>query len=376
VFVSSLEDFPLPSSGVITLVDNYTYLITTTVDLAGNRIVAGQNTTILGGSSENCILKSTGLSAATALITSEWSMPMRSITLTHGTALDLDASGHSDQALDWFGVNFLDCATIGTVANYGNFILTDCAFLNSAGLTLDGTIATFGALQCLFSGAAASTIFTIPATATISRRFRIIYSSFVVPTGSTGINFSSSASVPTEGYILDTVNFSSTGTYTSGVAYTDDKALFVNCRGITNTSVAAGLSMEANATATVISTTGVAVKVAGTTTASAINQKFSHADNKLTYTGALPRVFKVTAILTVTGPNNAQLTACVYKTGAEVSGSCSTVTANGVGKAENIQAQAIVSLSQNDYIEIWIANDTNDTDLTVDALNVIIDGLN
>lgn len=376
VFVSEASDFPDAVGGVITLQDNYTYFITTTVDLAGNRIVAGQNTTLIGGSSENCYLKSTGLNSSTALITSEWSLPIRNISITHGTALDLDASGHSNQALDWFGVNFVDCASVGTIANYENVIFSDCAFLNSSGLTLDGTIATFGASQCLFNGASAATIFTIPSTATISRRFRIIYSSFIVAGGETGINLSASASIPTEGYILDTVNFSGGGTYVTGVTHTDDEALFVNCRGVTNTSVAAGLSMTGNVTATDIVTTGVAVKVAGTTSASAVNQKFTHADNRLTYTGALTRVFKVTAILTVTGPNNAQLTACLYKTDSEITESCSTVTANGVGKVENVQVQAIVSLSQNDYIEVWIANDTNNTDVTVDALNVIIDGLN
>jgi len=59
ILVDEKSDLPSASGGVITLADNYTYFFTTTVDLTGDRIVAGQNTTIIGGSSENCRIKST-----------------------------------------------------------------------------------------------------------------------------------------------------------------------------------------------------------------------------------------------------------------------------------------------------------------------------
>ena len=58
VFVKDKMDFPPPVSGVITLGDNINYFLVGTVDLEGSRIIAGQNTVIIGGSSENCILKS------------------------------------------------------------------------------------------------------------------------------------------------------------------------------------------------------------------------------------------------------------------------------------------------------------------------------
>ena len=57
VFVASKSDLPTAVSGVITLQDSITYFITTTVDLTGDRLVGGQNTSIIGGSSENCYLK-------------------------------------------------------------------------------------------------------------------------------------------------------------------------------------------------------------------------------------------------------------------------------------------------------------------------------
>ncbi len=208
VFVNSKTDFPTAVSGVITLADNVTYFITKTIDLTGDRLVGGVNTTILGGSSENCFLISTGLSDATALITSNYSLPMRNLSITHGTALNLDATGNATAALDWFGVNFTNCANVGLVKSYSNFIMSDCALLSSANMTFDGSIGTVGFNQCLFSGIAGQTTLNFPSTLTITRRIRATYSSFVAFGGATAIYVDPLAVIPVESYILDTVNMS------------------------------------------------------------------------------------------------------------------------------------------------------------------------
>ncbi len=368
ILINQKSDFPEPVNGVITLADNVTYVVTTTVDLEGDRLVAGENTTIIGGSSENCRIKSTGLSAA--LITSVYSLPMRSITIEAALALDLEGDG-VNTALDWFGVNFTNCEVVGTVKDYSNFIMNDSAFLNSSGLTLDGTIGTIGFGTCLFDGRSGQTIITIPSTATISRRFRVIYSSFVALSGETALNISTSASIPAEGYILDTCNFAGGGTYTAGVQYTDNKALFIECRGIENTGSVGYYTMNGNAVASDIITQGVAVKVAGTTTNQAVTQKFTHSDNRLTYTGALTRFFKVTAILSFTGGNNDKIGSYIAKNGATVANSEMYATANASGRVENAVVQALIQLGTNDYIEVWIENDTDTDDVTVTDLSVI-----
>ena len=78
-FVSSKSDLPLPSGGVITLEANKTYYFIDNVDLTGDRLVGGQNTTILGTSSENASITSTGLGTglANALLTTQWTAPDR-----------------------------------------------------------------------------------------------------------------------------------------------------------------------------------------------------------------------------------------------------------------------------------------------------------
>ena len=373
VFVSSKSDLPTASGGVITLANNITYYITTTVDLTGDRIVAGQNTVILGASSENCYLKSTGLNSSTALITGNYSLPIRNISFTHGTVFNLDGDGVTT-ALDWFGINFVDCATVGTIKDFSNFIMGDSAFLNASGLTFDGTIGTIGMNNCLFDGRSSSTTITLPSTLTVTRRFRIIYSSFVTLSGETSINVSSSATIGNERYILDTVNFSGGGTYISGVDQTSNKSLFVNCVGITNTAVNGQLYMQGNATATVVSASNTFYKVLGTTTASSDNAKYTHTDNRLTNDASISRKYLIQCILSFTSSANDVCEFGFYdsKLAGIRTPSRTKATANTAGRAENVSFSCVVSHIQGDYLEIHCSNTSGARNITVDQMNFIV----
>lgn len=374
VFVSKLSDLPTPVSAVITLLPAYTYWFTTVVDLDGNRLVAGLNTVIRGSSSENSRIKSTGLSGA-ALITSVHSLPMQFITIEADISLNLNGSLPTS-ALDWIGVNFTDCGSVGTIQNYTNFIATDCALLNSGGYTFDGTMGTIGFNSCIFDTAPTKTAITIPSTATITRRFRVIYSAFVSLSGETALNVSASATIPVEGYILDTCNLSGGGSYTTGVQYNDNKALFVNCRGIENSAEVAYYYMYGNANATTISATSTPYKIAGTTTNGSITQKFTHSNNKALFSGAITRTFKVSVTATMTSGNNQLLGLYIGKNGTVLPDSENKQTTTGSGRSENMKCQSVVSLAQNDYIEIFVENYTATTNITVTDLNVIIEALN
>lgn len=372
IFVSSLSDLPTPVADVITLADNVTYFFTTTVDLLGDRLVCGVNTTLIGGSSENCRIKSTGLTG-TALITSVYSLPMRNITIEAAIALNLDGDG-TTTALDWFGVNFTDCAVVGTIKDYTNFIMADSAFLNSGGLTFDGTIGTVGFSQCLFDVNGTNTAFILPSTLTISRRFRVIYSSFVVTSGQTGIDVNASATIPTEAYILDTVNFAGGGTYLTGLDHTSNDSLFINCTNITNTAVNGQLYMQGNVTATTISNTTNFFKVAGTTTASADNSKFSHSNNRLTCDAVISRKYLIMCSLATTSGASHILEFGFYDSQLATvrTPSRTKVTANAGGRAESVTFMCVVTMKAADYLEIWCRNSTSSQNITVEQLNFTI----
>lgn len=355
----------------ITLKDNVTYFITDVVDLNGYRLICGENTTIIGGSSENCRLKSTGLT--NALITSNYSLPLRNITIEAALALDLQGDGVAT-ALDWFGVNFTDCNVVGTIKNYSNFIMQDSAFLNSGGLTFDGTIGTIGATQCLFNCNSSNTVFILPATLTVTRRFRITYSSFIVLSGETGINVNASATIPTESYILDTVNFSGGGTYLTGVTHTSNDSLFISCVGITNTAVNGQLYMQGNTTATTVSAINTFYKVAGTTTASADNSKFTHSNNRLICDATISRKYLIQCVLSFTSSANDICEFGFYDSqlAAIRTPSRTKATANASGRAENVTFICVVNMKANDFLEIHATNTSGARSITVDQMNFVV----
>lgn len=376
IFVNEKSDFPAAVSGVITLANNITYFITTAIDLTGDRLVCGINTTIIGGSSENCSIRSTGLSSSTALITSNYSLPMRNVSFTHGKVLDLDGTGNASAALDWFGVNFVDCATVGTIKTYSNFIMSDCALLNSANMTFTGSIGTIGFINSLFSGIAGQTTLNFPSTLTVTRRIRSVFTSFIAFGGATAIYVDPAVtfSAGAENYILITCNFSGGATYVGGTNYTSNNALFQGCRGITNSANLGQMYFLNNATQNSIAVQGTFEKIEGTTTASPINQKFSHSLNRLTYVGGLTKEFVISASCSVNSvvTPSAVLLVRIAKNGATIAESEAQATTSNAGRNENFYCQAIINLAPNDYIELFVANDTSTNNVIVTDLNVLV----
>lgn len=378
ILISDPSQLPAAVANVITLLADTTYYFTNDIDLTGDRLVGLANTCILGASSENASITSTGLGAGVALFTTDYTTPIRHITFKDvDTCMDIDGSRSGQTpALDWTGVNFNTIPNIGIIKDCDNFIFSKGAIIASEGIIFDGTIGTVGIDNSIFVGSgSAGNIIELKSTATISRRFRMIYSSMVVFGSTVGLNINTSATLPSEGYILDTVNFSGGGTFTSGVAYTDDKARFIGVRGVSNSAEIGAYYMINNATVTTISTSGVPVKVEGTTTANAVSQKFSHTDNKDTYNGALTRIFKVSVVASFTSGNNKDISVYIAKNGTIDPTSEMQSTTDGNGRAESIACQTILELEENDYIEVWIENNSGTNNITVEYLNVITEGL-
>ena len=378
VFVSKIQDLPNAVSNVITLEANKTYYFTDTVDLLGSRLVGNENTVILGSSSENSRIKSTGLGVGVPLFYTEWTTPVRHVTFQDvDTAIHIVGNVNPPVALDWTGVNFLNVPNIGLIDTCDNFIYSKGAFLNSQNLKFIGSIGTVGIDNSIFVGTGSSgNILDILSTCTITRRFRLIYSSVVVFGATTGINVDASATIPTEGYILDTINFSGGGTYLGGVNYTDNKTRFTNNKGVINTAEFSNYFMFNNATVTTIASSGVAVKIAGTTTGNAINQKFTHTDNRATYIGAITRDFQISATASFTTGNNQIIGLYIAKNGVIITDSEMYATTSGSGRAESIHVQTVVQLSENDYVEMWIENSSSASNITVEYLNTIVKSLN
>ena len=82
VFVSAPSQLPAAVAGVITLLADTTYYFTTSIDLTGDRLVGADNTCLLGASSENATITSTGLGVSVALFTTDYTTPIRHISIS------------------------------------------------------------------------------------------------------------------------------------------------------------------------------------------------------------------------------------------------------------------------------------------------------
>jgi len=376
-YVRSKADLPPPVSNIITLSAG-NYIFTGDVDLTGDRLVCDGVVAILGISSETSYIRSTGLTGANPLIYTEYSMPMQNISITADYAVYVNGDGVTEVAIDWSAVNFVDCARVGIVNNATNFVYKFSAFLNSSDLEFTGTIGTIAIENSLLNGQTASTILKLPASLTVTRRFRVVYTSIITSVGGTSINVNTGATIPVEGYILDTVSFSGGGTYLVGIDQTSNLTRFSNNTGIINTSVNGQMYMVNNTTATTISNTVDFFKVAGTTTASTDNQKYTHSNNRLTNEAVVSRKFLIQASLAFSaGANNVCEFGFFDSALATIRTPSKTKsTANTAGRAENVTIMCVVEHSLNDYIEVHARNTSSAVDITVTDMNVLVTEIN
>ena len=372
-FVNSKDDFPDAVAGVITLPAGSSYYITTSIDLEGDRISCAGVCALIGSSAEISILTSTGLDVGTPLLSSGFSINLSRVQIQDvGTAVSLNASSNIDQALDWSFVNFLNVETIGTITSYGNFVSNFVGILNSSQLTFAGTIGTISFSNSIFNTDANGTAILVDSGATISRRLRISDSAFVTLPGEFSLNVPLLASVPIDGYILNGVSFSGGGTYLVGIQTESLESNFSECTGINNSTYAAGYSMQDNAVETVIAEVDTPVKIAGTTVANSINQKFSHSNNRLTYVGINSGFFKFDATISFTAGNNKRIGFYVAKNGVVIDESEIYRTTSGTNNTGALSVQALADISTGDYLEIWTENVTDTTNVTALSMTPIV----
>jgi predicted RecA/RadA family phage recombinase len=378
VIVRSKYDFPKPVAGVHTLGNGMSYFICGNVDLEGGRLETSGHTTIFGTSSETSSLTSTGLGTGVALITSEYTLAMQFLTLKDvDTVFDIDGTGNN-VALDWTGVNVENVPNIGIIKNFGNFVYTKGAFLNAQGLVFDGTFDTAAFNFSLLQGTgSAGDIIRVPATATINRRFRIVYGPVIAIDNTVGLNISASATIPTEGYILDNVSFSGNGTYLSGVQFDSNTALFRECTGIENSYAEIFAYMQDNAVATVITNTNPYYQIAGTLLEAAGNSKFEvNVNNEIVCKSKVSRRYKVFVSLSFTAGATNICEFAIYSSLGGVVGlrtiSKIKATANTAGRDENVGFFDTMQMQENDFIRIHVRNTSALTNVVVEQLKVLI----
>lgn len=145
---------------------------------------------------------------------------------------------------------------------------------------------------------------------------------------------------------------------------------FSGNEGVPNSQKRASFYMTGNTTYTSL-TQGSWAKVSGATTAGDDIEKFSASNNRVTYLNS--HFFGDVNIAVSATSNNATDKVCkfaVFKNGALVPGSVSERSINN--KTGAIPVQASLSLEKDDYVELWMMNETSDVDILATNINFSI----
>ena len=131
------------------------------------------------------------------------------------------------------------------------------------------------------------------------------------------------------------------------------------------------------AIATTIAAASTYVKALGTTTISTSSRGVTMpASNRLTYTQAPTRVFQVIVTLTATSAANAQtLGFQLAKNGSLITNTEVTKSFTLLTDNETISLSTLISLATNDYLELFVSNNTAINDLTITNMSMSIMGV-
>jgi hypothetical protein len=387
-YVEQLSDLPTPIGNVITIPTGHTYIVVSpNVNIGGNRLYFEKDSCLLGTSSATSKI-TCSLGNGEAMITAEGSLPMQDITLECNyngigalpSFMDLNGISSPGANIDWLCVNFTGNVKLGSIRNYSNVVLEFCKIVGQGGeLFFEGTFDNIIFQACYVNNNSTSgRIIHFSNSLTINSRIRFTFTPFNVSNGMTGIHLGPSAIIPVEGYQFQCVSFEGPGTPLSGVLPSNNKSFFLECRGVQNSTAIAEYYMTNNTINTVIGTgnTGVFRKVEGITFPGVYVEKFTLTNNRATYTGALTRKFKVTAQLSLSSTNAQNIAVAITKNNTVINSSITEDGTDAAGRLQGMGVQTIVELNTNDYIEIFVSNNSSTANVLVKRMNVIIEALN
>jgi len=115
------------------------------------------------------------------------------------------------------------------------------------------------------------------------------------------------------------------------------------------------------------------IKAAGTTTVGFTNG-FTHvASNRLVYNGAITRTFEIIATVSVSSSGATESKMHLYKNGTTlIAGSTIDRTIGAGSDVGAVAITALVSLDEDDFIELWCESDNSADDITIEAGTVLI----
>ena len=287
---------------------------------------------------------------------------------------DLDNDGNFG-AVECVDTNFLNCKSLGTLANYRQGLWNNLALLFCVdGLELAGTWSGgFRATTSVIVGSTfTGTVFKAGAGLSMSGRFITDMNALSLQASGAFCDFAPSNMVNNSTFLVKGMSVNSAANAFPNMPSSSVKAKFSDCVGVRNTYVGGFWKVTAE-TETTISAANTPVKLAGTTTYEDLNWFSNTTNNALTYDGSDDVGVVIHADLSFIGGANDQINFILRQWDDSASSwidlaesGPQTMNQGGGGdRAENVAVHAFGDFATSDQLEVWIENLTDNSNVTM-----------
>jgi hypothetical protein len=370
VIVKSAADFPTPAGGVITLSANTVYEINGAVSITNSINLNGS--TIIGQNKLSDQLVYTAGSGE--LFTGNGGGNIRSLTITSTSpgaqVFNINAGNDPTSSLSVEFTYIFNCGRVGTLTGFGTVGFQSIAFSNNTyGIVLNNIGSYISINEYWFAD-----------NKNTYQTFTGAFDEIQIDGGErhTLSVFSAKA--------LDISGLTSIseGAYISNTFFTGDGVKVVGTFSSMWEVEANGLNTEKDGSASgnlyissVVTTTftsaNTPVKILGGTTAVSLYRVGAPANNRLTYTGSKSRRFSVICSLSaVAAGNSKNFSFYIVKNGTILNESKQLMKCSSQVDRGSITLSCTVLLNSNDYVEVWVANNSDATAVTIESMNLAI----
>lgn len=368
VFISQESSFPVQDATTITLESNMVYVVSTNVT-TGKRFICEDGSVMTMFNGFGPILTYTGSGTMFTGTDAGFTISAMRIVCATAQAFSFTDTIGKQKIFTCNTVSVLACLKMGTFDN-----MTQVQFFTSFAICDDGiellddqTLLTVERLGLISSSA---TFIGIDIGTVLIDNFEVADLVVIAPAGAIGISGTTASGNIPSGSLAMLRDSSFSGGLTTilqNITTDDIRWSFRDNTGITDSFPDGLLSFVSNATETVISSTGVPVIVNATWTVISFSQFTGTTGGRLTYNAErdLPGPIDVACGLISAGGGAIDVQVCIALNGTAIAATCTPISISGSNPA-SLSIPWQLTLEENDFIEVFVQNDTNTTNIIVE----------
>lgn len=364
VTVNDITDLPAPVGNVITLLPNKTYILADNINLGINALELSSNTSIKGLESINTTLTYTGTGDMFIMYNVIARISNLTINCPNGSAFNWTSTGGLILRLHDLEIT---TARLGTFTGIDSIV----RMTNFAPIVTQNGAMFYGTFNTLLINSCAGQVYAGNLFDLGSAVFdgitidKII--SYVAPGTSIVKGLTGSANIRNNGagVLMSARNYGG-GNLLSGIANGDALWRFFNNYQTPDTRADGLIALSNNATVTTPLTTTTPVKVAGTWQHIRSSQMSTTTDGRLTYLGGNGAIVPISVSLSISpGAGNTQIIAAYIAINGVLQLPSKGTIRTDVGDTNRLSLIWQAELMTNDYVEVFIVNETSVTTINV-----------